>query len=186
MWTEWHLVGGNDSTHYESAWVPENKHQTGCTANCAAAEACGRQKMCGCRIGAGPNNPIPRRWQLKRGPNQEEAASWAKITPVGMLPKHTVCRPGRPMQPGCNLSECCNKPELWNQADLIKFIMAFLPITQTQLSVLAFPELSTPSHGFPKHTVWSTVCHCDSIINSILRSCDDQQTISDKWAKSNH
>lgn len=48
MWTEWHLVWGDDSTHYESVWMPRNKHQTGCTANCAAAEACGEQKICVC------------------------------------------------------------------------------------------------------------------------------------------
>lgn len=53
MWTEWHLVGGNDSTHYEAVWVPGNKRQTGCTANRAAAEAWGEQKMCVCRSGPG-------------------------------------------------------------------------------------------------------------------------------------
>lgn len=53
MWTEWHLVGGNDSAHYESVWVPGNKQWTGCTANCAAAEAWGGQKMCVCWSGPG-------------------------------------------------------------------------------------------------------------------------------------
>lgn len=43
MWTEWHLVGGNDSSHYEAVRVPGDNQQTGCTTDCATAEAQGRQ-----------------------------------------------------------------------------------------------------------------------------------------------